>query len=660
MKKKKRRSSFAKRLTRRVLLTLFVVMSGVSYLVYQIALEVLEEEEEQRYEVMLDWEAEYVRRSLSHVRMAALNTVYAFEMTLDRPDQIQALVERIVRDNKSIRSCGLSFVDSYYPQKGRLFMPYAERRGDSVVGRDRNHSVSNYLEEEWFSEAIKGDSGVWSKPFMGGSNGQTPLIAYLLPIHDKSGRVAAVLGADFSLDMLREKLRKADQKARISADDSSSIFFAYSFIIDREGTYLAHPDSTLILNENILEHAKAQADTTLLHVVRQMIGGKKGIMDETEDGEDVEINDRASHIFYTPVKNCGLSIGIVVPNLSLKIFGYVLGVFLLFFIFVGLVVVFVAIKFGIRRMVRPLNRLTVSAEEVAKGNFETSLPKIKHYDEVGMLRDSFENMQRSLVKYIDELTETTKQKASIESELTIAHRIQMSMLPKVFPPYPERNDIDIYGELTPAKAVGGDLFDFYIRDERLFFCIGDVAGKGIPASLVMVVTRSLFRNISSHLTHPGHIVETLNDALSDSNDSNMFVTLFVGVLNLATGHLDYCNAGHDAPVLIGYQGLGLLPCEANLPVGVMPGWKFKSQKALIDPHTTIFLYTDGLTEAENIDHDLFGEQRMLNELTPLREADTYKPEQVISHITLAIHDFVGEAEQSDDLTMLAIQYNVDS
>jgi sigma-B regulation protein RsbU (phosphoserine phosphatase) len=132
------------------------------------------------------------------------------------------------------------------------------------------------------------------------------------------------------------------------------------------------------------------------------------------------------------------------------------------------------------------------------------------------------------------------------------------------------------------------------------------------------------------------------------------------VLNLATGHLDYCNAGHDAPVLIGYQGLGLLPCEANLPIGVMPGWKFKSQKTLIDPHTTIFLYTDGLTEAENIDHDLFGEHRMLNELAPLREADTYKPEQVISHITLAIHDFVGEAEQSDDLTMLAIQYCVDS
>lgn len=141
-------------------------------------------------------------------------------------------------------------------------------------------------------------------------------------------------------------------------------------------------------------------------------------------------------------------------------------------------------------------------------------------------------MQHSLTHYVEELKETTASKAAIENELKIAHDIQMSMLPKTFPPYPERDDIDIFGTLKPAKDVGGDLFDFYIRDEKLIFCIGDVSGKGVPASLVMAMTRSLFRNISSHVTEPHLIVKALNDTMADDNDTNMFVTLFLGVLDL--------------------------------------------------------------------------------------------------------------------------------
>ncbi|MBO7661294.1 MAG: serine/threonine-protein phosphatase, partial [Bacteroidaceae bacterium] len=175
----------------------------------------------------------------------------------------------------------------------------------------------------------------------------------------------------------------------------------------------------------------------------------------------------------------------------------------------------------------------------------------------------------------------------------MAQNIQMSMLPKTYPPYPERNDIEIYGSLTPAKGVGGDLYDFFIRDEKLFFCIGDVSGKGVPASLVMAVTRTLFRNIATHNVEPSHIVETMNMNICEGNDNNMFVTMFVGVLDLATGHLCYCNAGHDAP----YIQTAQLPCNPNLPVGVMSEWKFTEQETTLNSNTMIFLYTDGLTEA---------------------------------------------------------------
>ena len=244
------------------------------------------------------------------------------------------------------------------------------------------------------------------------------------------------------------------------------------------------------------------------------------------------------------------------------------------------------------------------------------------------------------------------QKAAVERELQIAHDIQMAMLPKTFPPFPDRNDIDIFAELTPAKAVGGDLYDFFIRDEKLFFCIGDVSGKGVPASLVMAVTRALFRNVATHMAdhiaNPNYIVDSMNASISEKNDRNMFVTLFVGVLDLQTGHLRYCNAGHDAPYINGT----LLPCDSNLPVGVMPNWNYTEQEINITPGTLFFLYTDGLTEAENAQHELFGKQRITDIVASYKGA----PQKLIETMTAAVRQFVGDIEQSDDLTMLAIQY----
>jgi sigma-B regulation protein RsbU (phosphoserine phosphatase) len=242
----------------------------------------------------------------------------------------------------------------------------------------------------------------------------------------------------------------------------------------------------------------------------------------------------------------------------------------------------------------------------------------------------------------------------MESELKVAHDIQMSMLPKTFPPYPERNDLDIFGSLTPAKGVGGDLFDFFIRDEQLFFCIGDVSGKGVPASLYMAVTRSLFRNVSQHVSKPDHIVNALNHAQSEGNDTNMFVTLFVGVLDLKTGRLCYCNAGHDSPLLLGNE-VTILPCECNLPIGVIDDFKFEQQETTLERPSTIFLFTDGLNEAENIDHAQFGDERIKNIAEALISNGQLDPMQVIRHMTDSVHTFVGTAEQSDDLTMLAIE-----
>ena len=256
-------------------------------------------------------------------------------------------------------------------------------------------------------------------------------------------------------------------------------------------------------------------------------------------------------------------------------------------------------------------------------------------------------------KMTKELLESTEKNQRMEDELHIAKTIQMAMLPKVFPPFTDCPDLNIYGMVDPAKEVGGDLYDFYVRHDKLFFCIGDVSGKGVPASLVMAMTRSLFRNSTANEERPEMIVGEMNRALVEQNMANMFVTLFLGVLDCKTGLLNYCNAGHNAPV-VESESLPILP---NLPLGIESDYEYKAQTTHIHFGDVLFLYTDGLTEAENRLHEQFGEERMIQELkTAKRKLKGERPRELVEQMLASVDAFVDGAEQSDDLTMLAIRY----
>ena len=261
-------------------------------------------------------------------------------------------------------------------------------------------------------------------------------------------------------------------------------------------------------------------------------------------------------------------------------------------------------------------------------------------------------------KNIISLINVQESKQRIESELQIARNIQMSMLPKTFPPYPDHEDLNMHGIIIPAKEVGGDLYDFYVRDNRLFFCIGDVSGKGVPASLVMAVTRSLFRTTSAHENDTAKITAMMNEAMAEMNEQNMFVTLFIGALDLTTGRLDYCNAGHNAPIQIKNQKSQITNCIPNIPLGILAGYEFVSQQVTLHAHDSLFLYTDGLTEAENVNKQLFGEERMMEVIA--RWNDGMDSKQRVESMRSAVQAFVANAEQSDDLTMLSIIWSPNS
>ena len=376
---------------------------------------------------------------------------------------------------------------------------------------------------------------------------------------------------------------------------------AYSVLLSRSGQIMVCPVETLVMNTTIqdIQNGSMAGNETFRDISESMLTGQNG---------NIRINNRGitSQVYFAPVERTGWSMSIVIPENEIYSDIRRVGVMVKLLQLLGIIMLILLLR------------------SVAK--------RQKKYQMIN------------------------EQKERIEGELHIASEIQMAMIPKIYPPYPERDDIDVFGQLTPAKEVGGDLFDFYIRDEKLIFCIGDVSGKGVPASLYMMVTKALFRTISAHESAPEKIVANLNDVMSQDNDSNMFVTMFLGVLDLPTGRLHYCNAGHDAPILIGNTGAGMLPVDSNLPIGVMPKWKFSKQETLIDPDTSIFLYTDGLTEAENIEHKQFEMDRVIKLAKKLQQSRTFNPTAILKSMTDAVSKFVGDADQSDDLTMLAIQY----
>ena len=255
-----------------------------------------------------------------------------------------------------------------------------------------------------------------------------------------------------------------------------------------------------------------------------------------------------------------------------------------------------------------------------------------------------EQVNRQLQQAYDQLEVTTKAKERIESELRIARDIQRRMLPHVFP---KRKDIDLYAMMTPAKEVGGDLYGYALLGDELYFCVGDVSGKGVPAALLMAEVTRMFRTlVDGHLT-PEMIATRLNHALVENNDQGMFVTMFIGLINLKSGHMEFCNAGHNPPLLDGQY----MEVEPNAPIGLWEDLVYEGEEVDNMHGKTLFVYTDGISEAENSRKEQFGDER----LQALLQQDLGSARQTSETIHKAVEDFVGEAEPSDDLTKMCIK-----
>ena len=581
--------------------------------------------------------AKNVETMLQLAKTVTYNNRTVVEANMDSPEHVFNALEQIMKVNKRLAGCFVAFEPDYFKGQGRWFEAYAYYADSTHIDcRQIGSPKHDYFKGAWYQRGLslaRTDDGYLTDLYYDDTVNSGMFCSYVVPVFDRQGRKVGVYGVDLSHDILDIAIDDAMKNVKMefledpqdNSDDDGEIYFSIQ-VLDSKGNRITGTDS---LDINILKGEHKMEDSKL----------------------DMKwLKHTPYFINAKQLGATGWTLVVFQHRNLVFAWGAFMAIFILICMVVGSLVIFFFTSWSISRTTKPLAFLSESAQEVAKGNFDASLPTFKHNDEIAQLNDSFGIMQQSLKQYMEDLKESTTAKASIERELNIAHNIQMSMLPKTFPAFPNREDIELYGTLVPAKAVGGDLYDFFIRDEKLFFCIGDVSGKGVPASLVMAVSRTLFRNIAAHTVEPNHIVETMNKNICEGNESCMFVTLFVGVLDLQTGHLDYSNAGHDAPYIQGEP----LPCKSNLPIGLVEDYQYSKQEIDIPSGTNIFLYTDGLTEAENANRELFGQQRITDIVTAFKGS----PQELIETMTTAVHQYVGDHEQSDDLTMLAFKLTI--
>jgi len=513
---------------------------------------------------------------------------------------------------------------------------------------------------DWFKRALETENLGWSEPYVG-------VIARNLRVNcsapvKKDGKTVAVIGLNVPLTTIQERIIKM----RINTKGKAYLVSQDRRILAMEG---------LVTNSDKWQDKQAggfftfddQKAIPLLD--KNLASGSPGIMRGVLDKQD-------SFVAYAPIATTGWAVLFALPVeavfapirpteqalvsqtevVSSQIYrhiGIALAVMVLMFMLV-LAGVALASRRLAGRITAPILSLEEGARIIGDGNLEHRL-RVETGDEIQQLGDTFNRMAADLSAHIKELTATTAAKERIQSELKLATDIQASLLPRIFPPFPDHKDIDLYALMDPAKEVGGDFYDFFFVDERrLCLIIGDVSDKGVPAALYMMVAKTLLKSEALRDADPSKVLERVNDILALDNETSMFVTVFCAILDTETGRLACANAGHLPPLIHHADGsVELRNFVPGFVLGPLPDIQYTTEEMQLMPGDLIMLYTDGVTEAINHEKAMFGEQLMMDSVKGVAGGGA---EDIINAIRSEVQAFAGSTPQSDDITMLALRY----
>ena len=493
----------------------------------------------------------------------------------------------------------------------KMFCPYYYKKDHTIAYKDTSLNKDyNYTAQQWYTLPKNAKKAKWSEPYFDDGGGDILMTTYGTPvIHNDT--FAGVLTIDLSL----EKLEKIISAIHILKS-------GYAFLLSKEHKILVHKD-----NSKIMQYYRKGERLKFNNVIK--------------------VKDH--WIYYAHVASTGLVLGIVLPEEELFSSLNKISLISIILAILGSILLVITMLIISRRVTLPIKKLTKLTQEISHGNFEKRITLPKTKDEIYHLSHSINRMQDSIQNYISDLKNATMKEERIESELNIAKSIQMSMLPKTLEENPY---ISIAATLKPAKAVGGDFYDFfYIDKDQLCFVMADVSGKGVPAAMFMSITMSYIRAYSSKQL-PAKIVKRVNNTIAKNNDANMFVTLFLGILNVRSGEFTYVNAGHTAPYIVNNNGtIEALPSSKNPVVGAFEDIEYDDHTMTLKNNEKLFLYTDGVTEAFSEADEQFGERRLEKILV---QNKNISEDETIKNMQDTLTKFAGKCEQSDDITMLVI------
>ena len=558
-------------------------------------------------------------------------------------EQILRILREIVEKNPEICGSTIAFEASPFEGKSSAFAPSFYKANGKMLFSELSGDSGGYFTSDWYQIPKELSRPQWSEPYYAGGGGNMLLATYSVPFYRVvrgETQFMGVITASISLEWLQNIV------ASIKVLQTG-----YGVLISKNGTLVTHPLKELIMNETIFGLAEERGDTKLREIGRKMIRGESGFVPFQSMGTEEHY-----WVYYTPIRSSGWALAILFPRNELVVdinrltwVVAILGILGLSLLSIGLTVI-------ARSITKPLTTMAMATQEIARGNLDVELPLPRSGDEAGVLLSAFRSMKDSLKDYIQRLTETTASKERIESELMIAHDIQMSLLPKTFPPFPDREEFDIHAMIHPAREVGGDFYDFFLIDhDHLCFAIGDVSGKGVPASLFMAMTKTLIKATSSGGIAPGEILTRVNRDLIQGNDACMFATIFFGVLNTNTGKIFYANGGHNYPFIL-RRGNEATWLEGNrgIVVGGVENATYETGQAVLESGDSIFLYTDGVTEAMNEREELFSDDRLRTRLTLLQG---HAPKELISGVAEEVAEFSQNMPQADDIAMMVIRFS---
>lgn len=554
------------------------------------------------------------------------------------------LMRTMVEKERAVFGSAAAFEPYEFDPDMRAFAPYYCRDGDTLRYVQLGTERYDYLTKDWYRRPRELEAPVWTQPYFDEGGGDVIMTTYSCPLyktnpHIQTKTFMGVITADVSVEWLSREL------ASIPVAQTG-----YCFLVSDTGIILAHPQSRLIMKESIFSLAQSRGDQRLQNAGRLMLTNKSGVVPVGN-----ALAGKESFLAFARLGLNGWAVGAVFPRSELLAELSALHKSVAVIAVAAVVLLLVASLLVARSISSPLRRMANAVAKVSDGDLDVDLGSIRRRDEVGQLAQAFTRMTVDLKRHIAELTQTTAAKERIESELAVAAQIQQSMLPSVFPPYPDRREFDVYAVMNPAKEVGGDFYQFFMVDDRhLCIAIGDVAGKGVPAALFMAVTSALIQSYAAEGMAPDSILQRLNRQLCQGNDACLFVTVFCALLDVDRGELVYCNAGHNPPIRLTGDGRVEPLHEPGGPVaGLIDSASFSLDTLTLDPGDTIFAFTDGVTEAFNSSGELYTDARLEGQLGRLVETG---PEELIRRIAESVRSFTGDRPPDDDMTMLAVQY----